>query len=63
MILFKDGAEIRLTREDIIILLEQALNQNIANLTASHRYIKKLTLHPDNKYKARLTISTTKEES
>ncbi len=53
MKLFKKGAELRLTREDMIAWLEYALNSRL--LEGGYRIIN-MRVHPDAKYVATLSI-------
>lgn len=63
MKLFKGGAEIRVDQVDLMELIEQAINENIRSSCKDHRYVTNLTLHPRNKYAARITISTDKPDN
>ena len=63
MKLFHGGAEIRLTKADLEILLIQALNQNLFILVAGRQQIKQCTIHPANKYVLRVTVEPEKEEN
>lgn len=56
MKLFKQGAEMRLTQDDLKDLLEAILNQKI--FFASKHTVVNLSLHPGNKYVARVTFKS-----
>lgn len=60
MKLFNDGAEIRLTKEDLSLLLQEALNVRFFALSTGSQKVINLTLHPNNKYVARVTIKNIK---
>jgi len=56
MKLFTDGGEIRLTKEDLRQLLQEAINKHLTGITTVSINITDLSLHPGNKYVARLTL-------
>ena len=57
MRMFKGKTEIRITKEDLIEMLGYTLNEKIFNLMIhQYRTIESVSLHPDNKYVARITI-------
>lgn len=54
---FKGGAEIRLTKEDLEKALEYVLNDRLLGISMAEHQVDSVTLHPANKYVARLEIS------
>lgn len=54
---FNGGAEIRLTKEDLEAALEYVLNQRLLGVNIDKHQVNSVTLHPSNKYVARLDIS------
>lgn len=61
MKLFKDGMEIRLTQEDLALMLEQMMNEKLFILGAGRQTVSNLTLHPGNKYVARVTVKAERK--
>lgn len=54
---FKGGTELRITREDLIAALEYVINEQILGSSMSAHVVDSVTLHPDAKYVARISIS------
>lgn len=57
---FKDGAEIRLSRDDLKDLLTDALNSKLFGICMDKHRVSELTLHPNNKYVIRITLRPEK---
>ena len=53
---FKKGVEIRLEKEDLIQLLEKALNKEVFMIMGDEQKVSNISLHPVNKYVCRITI-------
>ena len=54
---FKGGAELRLTQQDLQELLADALNEMLfRGLETRKHKVTELSLHPGNKYVARMTL-------
>lgn len=56
MKLFANGGEIRLTKEDLRKLLQKAISEQLTGITTVCINVTDLSLHPTNKYVARLTL-------
>lgn len=56
MKLFAEGGEIRLTKEDLRQLLETSIDKQLTGITTVSIKVADLSLHPNNKYVARLTL-------
>ena len=56
MKLFANGGEIRLTKEDLRQLLQKAIRKQLTGITTACINVTDLSLHPTNKYVARLTL-------
>lgn len=54
MKLFANGAEIRLTHQDLMLMIEVILNQKLVGV--ERQKVTALSLHPGNKYVAQVTI-------
>lgn len=54
MKLFANGAEIRLTQQDLMLMIEVFLNQKLIGM--DRQQVTALSLHPGNKYVAQVTI-------
>ena len=52
---FNGGIELRLTKEDLIQLVEYVLNNRILGGMMDDHEVESISLHPDNKYVARIT--------
>ena len=57
---FKGGAEIRITSEDLKAALEYVINEQLFGGYIYHHKVDSVSLHPGNKYVARVTISMEK---
>ena len=58
---FKKGIELRLEKEDLVELLKLAINAKILGFSLNDQDITKLTLHPNNKYVAIVTLGNNHE--
>jgi len=56
MKLFAEGGEIRLTKEDLRQLLQGAISKQLTGINTASINVTDLSLHPNNKYIARLTL-------
>lgn len=56
MKLFENGAEIRLTQEDLMLMLEKFMNDKFFIFGAGRQEVTGISLHPGNKYVARVTL-------
>ena len=58
---FKNSCEIRITKEDLILLIEEILNRRVLQdsqvLGVGPQQVNDISLHPGNKYVARITVS------
>lgn len=54
---FKNDVEIRLEKDDLIQLLEDALSRSIFSLSFNCGEVASISLHPANKYVARITLA------
>ena len=54
---FNGGAQFRLTKEDLEKALEYVLNDRLLGTSMAKHQVNGVTLHPANKYVARLDIS------
>ena len=50
-------AEIRLTKGDLLLLVGEWMNDKMFNLYMNKHIVTNLTLHPNNKYVARITLA------
>ncbi len=54
--LFKKGAEIRFTREDLMALLQYSLNDRVLSFHIENVRVTDIKLTPANKYAATITV-------
>ncbi len=59
---FKGGAEIRVTREDLQVMLEHVLKDRILGFMIDEHVVTDISVHPNNKYILHLTIKPAIEK-
>jgi len=53
---FYGGAEIRITKEDLMQMLEKTMEDSILSFSMHPHKVTDVSLHPDNKYVLRMRL-------